>query len=387
PTVDDALVEITPETVPLTIGGVSATGGILDNDSPAIAGIEVGNPGVADDNVVEGNSLVFNVTLSTATTKPETYAFNLGGGTASTADYGTATFSNGVTYNATTGLITVPAGVTSFAVTLPTVDDALVEITPETVPLTIGGVSATGGILDNDSPAIAGIEVGNPGVADDNVVEGNNLVFNVTLSTATTKVETYAFNLGGGTASTADYGTATFSNGVTYNATTGLITVPAGVTSFAVTLPTVDDALVEITPETVPLTIGGVSATGGILDNDSPAIAGIEVGNPGVADDNVVEGNNLVFNVTLSTATTKVETYAFNLGGGSASVADYGTATFSNGVTYNATTGLITVPAGVTNFAVTLPTVDDALVEITPETVPLTIGGVSATGGILDNDS
>jgi hypothetical protein len=55
-------------------------------------------------------------------------------------------------------------------------------------------------------------------------------------------------------------------------------------------------------------------------------------------------------------------------------------------VTYNATTGLITVPAGVTGFAVTLPTVDDALVEITPETVPLTIGGVSATGGILDND-
>ncbi|QBC43689.1 retention module-containing protein [Iodobacter fluviatilis] len=387
PTVDDALVEITPEAVPLTIGGVSATGGILDNDSPAITGIEVGNPGVADDNVVEGNNLVFNVTLSTATTKPETYAFNLGGGSASAADYGTATFSNGVTYNATTGLITVPAGVTDFAVTLPTVDDALVEITPEAVPLTIGGVSATGGILDNDSPAITGIEVGNPGVADDNVVEGNNLVFNVTLSTATTKPETYAFNLGGGSASAADYGTATFSNGVTYNATTGLITVPAGVTDFAVTLPTVDDALVEITPEAVPLTIGGVSATGGILDNDSPAITGIEVGNPGVADDNVVEGNNLVFNVTLSTATTKPETYAFNLGGGSASAADYGTATFSNGVTYNATTGLITVPAGVTGFAVTLPTVDDALVEITPETVPLTIGGVSATGGILDNDS
>ncbi|MFC7418808.1 retention module-containing protein, partial [Iodobacter arcticus] len=364
-------------------GSSTLTIAITPVDDPVISQIEVGTPGVADDNVVEGNSLVFNVTLSIATTKPETYAFNLGGGSASPADYGSATFSNGVTYDPATGLITVPAGVTGFAVTLPTVDDALVEISPETVPLTIGGVSATGGILDNDSPAIAGIEVGNPGVADDNVVEGNNLVFNVTLSTATTKVETYAFNLGGGTASTADYGTATFSNGVTYNATTGLITVPAGVTSFAVTLPTVDDALVEISPETVPLTIGGVSATGGILDNDSPAIAGIEVGNPGVADDNVVEGNNLVFNVTLSTATTKVETYAFNLGGGTASTADYGTATFSNGVTYNATTGLITVPAGVTSFAVTLPTVDDALVEITPETVPLTIGGVSATGGIL----
>jgi hypothetical protein len=367
-------------------GSSTLTLTITPVDDPVISTIEVGNPGVADDNVVEGNNLVFNVTLSTATTKVESYAFNLGGGSASTADYGTATFSNGVTYNATTGLITVPAGVTDFAVTLPTVDDALVEITPETVPLTIGGVSATGGILDNDSPTITKVEVGNPGVADDNVVEGNNLVFNVTLSTATTKVESYAFSLGGGSASTADYGTATFSNGVTYNATTGLITVPAGVTGFAVTLPTVDDALVEITPETVPLTIGGVSATGGILDNDSPTITKVEVGNPGVADDNVVEGNNLVFNVTLSTATTKIESYAFSLGGGSASLADYGTATFSNGVTYNATTGLITVPAGVTNFAVTLPTVDDALVEITPETVPLTIGGVSATGGILDND-
>uniref|UniRef100_UPI0025ECD6A5 type I secretion C-terminal target domain-containing protein n=1 Tax=Iodobacter sp. TaxID=1915058 RepID=UPI0025ECD6A5 len=62
------------------------------------------------------------------------------------------------------------------------------------------------------------------------------------------------------------------------------------------------------------------------------------------------------------------------------------TATFSNGVTYDAATGKITVPAGVTSFAVTLPTVDDTLVEISPETVPLTIGGVTATGGILDND-
>ncbi|MEN9657405.1 MAG: hypothetical protein RL571_870 [Pseudomonadota bacterium] len=249
-----------------------------------------------------------------------------------------------------------------------------------------GSSTLTLTITPVDDPVISTIEVGNPGVADDNVVEGNNLVFNVTLSTATTKVESYAFNLGGGSASAADYGTATFSNGVTYDPVTGQITVPAGVTNFAVTLPTVDDTLVEITPETVPLTIGGVTATGGILDNDSPAISKIEVGNPGVADDNVVEGNNLVFNVTLSTATTKVESYAFNLGGGSASAADYGTATFSNGVTYNPVTGQITVPAGMTKFAVTLPTVDDTLVEISPETVPLTIGGVTATGGILDND-
>ena len=44
-------------------------------------------------------------------------------------------------------------------------------------------------------------------------------------------------------------------NGVTLSA--GVLTVPAGVTSFTVTLPTVDDTTIE-SSETVPLTVGGV---------------------------------------------------------------------------------------------------------------------------------
>ena len=73
------------------------------------------------------------------------------------------------------------------------------------------------------------------------------------------------YTLGGGTASPTDYTSVSFSNGVTYNAATGKITVPAGVTSFTVTLPTVDDNITEAT-ETVPLVIGGVTGTGSILD-------------------------------------------------------------------------------------------------------------------------
>jgi hypothetical protein len=43
------------------------------------------------------------------------------------------------------------------------------------------------------------------------------------------------------------------------------------VNTFSVTYTTIDDALVDsASPETLPLTIGGVLATGGILDNDSP---------------------------------------------------------------------------------------------------------------------
>ena len=121
-----------------------------DNDQPSIISVEPGAPGITDDAVVEGNPLVFTVTLSEAPLTPATYPFALGGGSASPADYGSAVFSNGVVLNPN-GTVTVPAGVTSFSVTLPTVDDALVEPT-ETVPLTVGGVTGTGSILDNDQP-------------------------------------------------------------------------------------------------------------------------------------------------------------------------------------------------------------------------------------------
>src|SRR5690606_23632229 len=126
----------------------------------------------------------------------------------------------------------------------------------------------------------------------DTVVEGNDLVFNVTLSGASPTATTHAFSLGGGSASAGDYGVPSFSNGVTYDAGTGLITVPAGVTSFAVTLTTVDDATIELT-ETVPLSIGGVNATGNILDNDNQPATSVT---PGASGDTVVEGNDLVFN-------------------------------------------------------------------------------------------
>ncbi len=252
-----------------------------------------------------------------------------------------------------------------------------------------GSSTLTLTITPVDDPVISQIEVGSLGAADDNVVEGNNLVFNVTLSAVTTQAETYAFSLGGGSASAADYGTAVFSNGVTFDPATGLITVPAGVTTFAVTLATVDDLLVEASPETVPLTIGGVSVTGGILDNDSPTIRSVEAGAPGVADDNVNEGLDLVFNVALSATTNKAETYSFNLGGGTATAGtDYNStltnASFTNGVTYDAATGKITVPAGVTDFSVTVPTLNDTISGEPIETVNLTIGGQQGIGGIID---
>ncbi len=343
--------------------------------------------GLSGSTTVEGGDLVYTVTFNGSTSSSVSYTFNLGGGTASASDYGSTVLSNGVTYDSASGQITVPAGVAGFTVTLPTVQDTLIEPT-ESVPLTIGGITGTGGILDDDvNPTIKSIEPGAIGTGDDNVIEGNNLVYTVTLSELANTPISYVFNLGGGTASASDYGSPAFSNGVTYDLASGQITVPAGVAGFTVTLPTVQDTLIEPT-ESVPLTIGGVTGTGGILDDDinPPTIKSIEPGAIGTGDDNVIEGNNLVYTVTLSDPAITPISYLFNLGGGTASAGDYGSPVLSNGVTYDSAGGQITVPAGVAGFTVAVPTINDLNQEAL-ETVPLTVAEETGSGGIIDNDS
>ncbi|WP_336916828.1 hypothetical protein, partial [Vibrio cholerae] len=84
--------------------------------------------------------LTFQVTLSNGSDRATSYDFNLEGITADDDDFDRAgvTFSNGVSYDSATGKITVPAGVTEFTVTVPTVDDTVDEL-DETLKLTVGG--------------------------------------------------------------------------------------------------------------------------------------------------------------------------------------------------------------------------------------------------------
>ncbi|PWC09406.1 hemagglutinin, partial [Brenneria roseae subsp. americana] len=129
------------------------------------------------------------------------------------------------------------------------------------------------------------------------------------------------------------------------------------------------------------------SATGTIIDNDDAPTVDTVTFSP--AGDTVVEGNELTYTVKLSNPSSSATTFDFVLRntGSSAEESDIqrGDVTFTNGVTYNASTGQITVPAGVTEFAVSVPTVDDYIKE-SDETVVLTVGGKSATGIITDND-
>ncbi|WP_034218435.1 VWA domain-containing protein, partial [Aliarcobacter cibarius] len=100
---------------------------------------------------VEGEDLVFTVTV-TDSVNPQTYDFVINNGTAEAGkDFTTnnVSFTNGVTYDPATGKITVPAGVTSFEVTVKTIDDKIIEDT-ESLSVTVGNSTAVGYIIDND---------------------------------------------------------------------------------------------------------------------------------------------------------------------------------------------------------------------------------------------
>jgi uncharacterized membrane protein len=344
------------------------------------------DPAIGNVTVTEGESALFKVVLSNASPHSNTYTLELESGTATLGEDFTdaLTFSNGVTLNAD-GTLTVPAGVTEFTVTVPTIDDALVENT-EAFTLTVGGVEATGTILDNDTATVTHVGDADGDVAGVTVTEGEAAVFTVKLSNESVNDETFSLTLASGTATLGEDFTdaLTFSNGVTLNAD-GTLTVPAGVIEFTVTVPTIDDALVENT-EAFTLTVGGVEATGTILDNDTATVTHVGDADGDVAGVTVTEGEAAVFTVKLSNESVNDETFSLTLASGTATLGEDFTdaLTFSNGVTLNAD-GTLTVPAGVTEFTVTVPTIDDALVENT-EAFALTVGGVEATGTILDND-
>ncbi|UQY35587.1 Ig-like domain-containing protein [Pseudomonas fulva] len=394
PTLNDTVSEPT-ETFSLTVGGKTGTATIIDNDAAPTVSTVSAAVDSAGGQVDEGDNAVLTVNLTNASSTATTFSLALNAGTATAgSDYnGTLanqSFSNGVTYNAATGQITVPAGVTSFTVTVPTINDTVSEPT-ESFSLTVGGQTGTATIFDNDAAPTIGSVSAAVDSTGGQVDEGDNAVFTVNLSNASSTATTFSLALNAGTATAgSDYnGTLanqSFSNGVTYNAATGQVTVPAGVTSFTVTVPTLNDTVSEPT-ETFTLTVGGKTGTATIIDNDPvPTVKTIDVGQAGTADDNVVEGNNLVFNVTLSNASSTPTVLAFNATGTATANVDYKLTaqSFSNGVTYDANTGKITVPAGVTSFSVTVPTLADNVVGEPLETVKLDIGGQSATGGIID---
>lgn len=403
-TLDDDAVE-SAESLVLTVGGIAATGTITDNDRPAIVSVLAQDAARAgtlpvDSAVVEGGTLQYTVVLSAAGATQEEFVLALGG-TAGSLDHGALAFSDGVAWkngDPATGIVVVPAGLGSFRISVATTDDSAVELA-ESLAITVGGVTGTGTITDNDSVSVASViaeDAGQVGLSpvDSVVAEGRILRYTVQLSSADV-ADTEFLLAFSGTASAADVEGVVFSDGVDWkngNASTGILVVPAGVGSFKITVGTADDDIIELA-ESLVATVGGVAATGTITDNDSQSMSALraeDAANPGAlpVDSSVVEGGALLFSATLNGPSPVATEYALSLSG-SAGAADLGAISFGQGVSWknqDPASGAIVVPAGVTAFTVTLQTADDKVVE-TAESVVLTIGGISATGTLTDNDS
>lgn len=209
--------------------------------------------------------------------------------------------------------------------------------------------------------------------------EGTSLVHTVTLASAVAVIDgLYPFSLSGVTATSGtDYtATPTFSAGVTRSGNT--LTVPVGVFSFTITVSTTDDAVFEGT-ETYSISVGGMTNTGTITDDESaPTIAS-------VSSASATEGSNIVHTVTVTGTAQASRTFAFAFSGAAVGGTDYNaTPTFSAGVTLSG--GNITVPAGVTSFAVTVATINNGSIDGS-RSYTLTIGGASGTGTVNDDDA
>lgn len=364
---------------------------------------------ITGDNAAEGSNNTFSVSLSGTTAAETTIVLTLAGDTATKGvDFnGTSVIVviNGVSQTVPvnedgTFQVTVPTNTNSFSVQVSTIDDNIYEGN-ETFTLSGAGtnsiVTGTATITDDgsnggtdDSPVVNGI-------SSPTVSEGESATFDVSLSNASTTATTVTLTLAGGSATagtdfTSSEVTITYQDGTTQTVAVNgdgsfEVAIPAGDTTFSISVQTTDDNVYEGSES---FTLSGktatqgtaITTTGTIVDNDEvPTIKSI-----GTGDVTATEGDALIFTVKLSNVSSTSTSFDFLLQDGTATSDDYGAASFSNGVTYDASTGKITVPTGVTSFTVNVPTTNDSIEEA-DETVKLTIGGKEVIGTIVDNDN
>ena len=370
----------------------------LPEDGGPVISITPVEPGgdVDGAQAVEGGSLDFLVSLSAPSTVPVTFTWSVTLGSADGDDLPGGTL--------LTGTVTIPAGETSYLLSIPTFDDDIFEGGPgsfedlvvsitDVVAAVPGDVSAVGLIEDNDAIPVVNLDDAD-GIGAQ-TVEGGDLVFGITMSGASDEDVTVNWTMTLGSAEADD-----LTSPIEYS---GSVLIPAGSTTGQIIIPTFDDSLFEGGAgsfENLTMTLTSVSGanlgsttsvTGQIEDNEEvPVIDLVETDVQGVGAI-AVEGEDLVFNLEMSgpSDTDVTVTWTLTLDG-SAEAND-----LTGPITY---TGVATILAGETTAEIRVPTFDDALFEGGEDTFEnltmtlsnpngATLGTASLQGQIEDNDS
>jgi len=353
--VDETFTVTLSNAVGATLADASGIGTILDNDTPSLS---------IDDVTVDeaAGTAVFTVTRAGDTSPTVTVDF-------ASVDVSAVA---GADYTAVTGPLTFLAGETSHIITVPILEDSLIEV-DETFTVTLSNVVAgtladdtgIGTITDNDTPSLS---------IDDVTVDeaAGSAVFTVTRAGDTGPIVLVDFASVDGTATA----------GTDYTLVMGQLTFLAGVTSQTITVPILEDTLNE-GDETFTVTLSNAfnatladdTGIGTIADNDMPILS--------IDDTGVVEtAGNAVFTVTRTGDTNTVVSVDYASADGSAFAA----------ADYTAVTGPLTFLTGETSQTITVPILVDALVEADEtftvtlsNTVGATLGDATGVGTIFGN--
>ncbi|MCS0129109.1 calcium-binding protein, partial [Vibrio alginolyticus] len=375
----------------------SGPGSNPDDDRPAVTMSDAGT-------VNEGETANFKVTLSNASESTVQVELGLNLGDTEVGDLGTLEYNTGSGWVAVPndGVVTVPAGQTEFDVRIASIDDAVYE-GPEDFSVTVTGIGAVQGSdtgtativddgsgpgpdPDDDRPSVTITDAGT-------INEGDTANFKVTLSNASEAETQVELGLNLGDTEVGDLGTLEYNTGSGWVAVPndGVVTVPAGQTEFDVRIASIDDAVYE-GPEDFSVTVTGIGAVQGSdtgtativddgtgpgpdPDDDRPSVTISDAGT-------INEGDTANFKVTLSNASEAETQVELGLNLGDTEVGDLGTLEYNTGSGWVAVPndGVVTVPAGQTEFDVRIASIDDAVYE-GPEDFSVTVTGIGAVQG------
>ncbi|HHX8583096.1 TPA: tandem-95 repeat protein [Vibrio diabolicus] len=337
---------------------------------------------VVGDSVTEGDNVTFSVVLDEVTSTAVKYQVDMLAQGSSVdkndVNLSNATYTNGVVFLG--GYLIVPAGISSFEISIPTIDDLVVE-SSETIVLELGGETGTATVLDNDSTELSVVDVGD-------VIEGTDAIFTVLLSNPVQ--EAVVVNLKSTTndsytAEDVDLGTMVVTYVDTHGQTqtldiapNGDVTIPPGVAEIKVAVPTKLDNVHE-GDESFGLTvteIGSVTSNGiatgnaNIVDSDPAPLVSIS------ADQNSVnEGETAGYTLTLDKVADESVTVDVEYSGVAQDGKDF--------------VGVLSVevPAGQSSAALDLLTLTDGIYE-GAESFTVTIKEVDgADASIASNNS
>ncbi|WP_158563336.1 Calx-beta domain-containing protein [Chitinophaga silvatica] len=403
---DDQIVEGT-ETVVLTL-----TGGASANFTFAVDPVEnTATANILDDDNVAGNSML-SIEKTTDAAEPITnglFTVSLPIGITYTKDItvnytvsGTAT--SGADYTALSGSALIKAGASSTTITVPVLDDKIIEGI-ETVIVTLTGGTAAGfsPFIPNPAKAIATVNI-----ADDDDIAINKTISIVKTTDAAEPSTNGAFTISlPKDVTVVEDVTVTFTvtgtaiNGTDYQTLSGTVKIPAGSNSVPVNVTVKDDKILELT-ETVIATLnsGSTASFGAFTVNAAQDNATVNI----TDDDNVAanriigvlkmnNGSEPAINGLFSLYTknghyvSEPVTITYTIGG-----------TATNGEDYKLLTGTIVMLAGDNQVRLPIEVLDDQIIEGT-ETVTITaVNGVSpnfnftstntaASLNILDDDN